>query len=183
MVKSKQQSRRSPPGCQPASRPLLPAKPKLPGVRARSCMAQGLLLQVVLLAALATSWTYGGQSPALSTASTKPVRVWVDRSYYIVGETEILEDIVAGSNGRLTVNPPNNSVGAKHATACCMLHTCPTTLQDSHAAATVCSEQCPTAAVATPHHGYQRAEACRLQPATQHVQPECDTHPQAPTSC
>jgi hypothetical protein len=83
-------------------------------------MTHGMLLHVILLAALAISSTHGGDSGSSETPSNTPIRVWVDRGFYIPGETEILEDIVANSSGRLTVNPYNNSAGEQHAQ--CLRH-------------------------------------------------------------
>jgi hypothetical protein len=58
------------------------------------------MLRLAVIAALLAAG-----AAALGDAAAAPRRVWVDRSYYIKGETEILEELVHGSRGRMTVNP------------------------------------------------------------------------------
>jgi hypothetical protein len=59
------------------------------------------MICLALLAALLAA----GAAAAGGPGAAAPSRVWVDRSYYIKGETEILEELVHDSRGRLTVNP------------------------------------------------------------------------------
>jgi hypothetical protein len=73
------------------------------------------MLRIALLAAVLAA----GAAAAGGPGDAAPVRVWVDRSYYIKGETEILEELVHDSRGRLTVNPAEREPHPLHAPPAC----------------------------------------------------------------